>query len=102
MKNLIVLLFIFTGCGKNIPQCPECKIYTGDSSIGAMVRAQDNEKIYADDPKFDQMKAFTDDGFKAFVNTYVNGCKTWKKGIKLNESVIKQNLPQLKKLVKKK
>lgn len=100
-KILIFLsLFVIVSCGKKpIPACPKCKIYAGDSSQGAVVRAQDNEVIYANDPEFDNMVAMSAEGFKAFVQTYVYGCRQWKTRRltpAIKSDVYRKNKPQLK------
>lgn len=79
LKTLLVLmlLFLLSACGSTIPRCPKCEVYTGDSRDGSLVRKQDGKKIPVESPAFNQVKAFTDEGFEAFIKTYVNGCKSW-------------------------
>ena len=54
------------------------KIYVGDSKRGSIRRAQDKEEIFAIDPKFDNVKCYTDKDHKSWVKTYIGGCKKWK------------------------
>ena len=42
-----------------------------------------NEIIRADDPRFNDFIAMTTDDFKSLVVTYIQGCKTWKPGVKM-------------------
>ncbi len=99
--KFVILLILFSCGNKKIPECKECKIYIGDSQKSALVREQDEEYIYANTEEFNNMIGMTSEGFTAFVDTYINGCKTWKTK-KLNNKTLKMNLEQIKKLLKKK
>jgi hypothetical protein len=101
----IISLLFLSGCGPDeIPECEKCKIYIGDSSREAMVREQDQEFIYANSEQFDSMIGMTDEGFTAFVDTYINGCKEWKTRTKKTRKtkVYKRNIEQIKRMIKKK
>lgn len=103
--TIVCVCLLVSCCGtKKIPQCDSCKIYTGNSQTQSVDRSQENEKIYANTPQFDEIKCFTDKGFTDFVETYINSCQRWdKETVELkNNKTIKQNLEQLKKINKKK
>lgn len=62
----------------------EGKIYAGDPVAQAMVRKQAGEEIKASDPQFRDLMAMKwkgKDGFEGFIETYVYGCKEWKKEV---------------------
>jgi len=97
----ILALLVLASCGRDIPECPKCKVYKGDSTREALVREQDKEYIYANTPEFDKMLGVTEEGMEAFIDTYINGCKEWYKfagSVKAKKSnVYKRNKKQLKK-----
>lgn len=101
MKVILFLFFILISSCNDIPDCPECKVYAGNSDARSVERRQDNEEIQCASPKFDEMLCFTNDGFTAFVETYINGCRQWNTR-RTNKRFWKRNEIQLKRLLKKK
>jgi len=101
MKVFIFLLIILLGSCRSIPECKDCKVYAGNSHDRSVDRAQENEKVYCDQPQFDEMLCFTSEGFQAFVETYINGCARWDTR-KRNKSFWRNNEQQLKRLLDKK
>lgn len=59
------------------------KLYAGDSKRAGITRAQSNESIPANDPRFDDFVAMSYEDFRRFVAVYVYGCQTWKPGVKM-------------------
>lgn len=101
-SSLYILLFLLVSCGNEIPSCEKCKIWATDSNSGSIKRAQDNQEIFATDPEFDNFKCMSDEALEAFVDTYINGCKEWRREtVPLRENeAFRQNKKQLKKVLK--
>lgn len=80
---LILTLLSITSCSHgDIPKWGG-KIWAGDSKKIGIARAQDAEFIAASDPAFDQYLAISYADFRSLFATYVQGCKTWKKGTQM-------------------
>lgn len=101
MKSLIFIIVIFLSSCRSIPRCDDCKVYAGNSENMSVDRAQENEQIRCESPKFDEMLCFTQDGFQAFVETYINGCARWDTR-KRSLQFFRDNETQLKRFYKKK
>lgn len=89
MKHILLAILLATslvGCKrKKIPEW-HGKIYVGysDSSGIYMARTQDGEYIAVESDTFLGTVIFTPKDFESFFETYVNGCRTWKRGVPRN------------------
>jgi hypothetical protein len=80
---IATLLISLSGCVSGpIPEW-DGKLFAGDSSRGALVRAQSGEVISAHSPEFDEYVAMSYADFELFYKTYVLGCERWRPNVKM-------------------
>jgi len=77
---LLFVAFLLLG-NSGCPKAPEFhgKVYVGNSEGQSIDRAQENERIFCDEPKFDSCICLCGNDFQCFFDTFVTGCKTWRK-----------------------
>ena len=97
--RLLLLLFLMA-CACNEVPIWNGKVYValnkdedGQPIEPVIARKQSEEYIYPLDEAFHTMKCMSDEDFRSFVETYVNGCQKWEKGTKLNYSFWKKLKP---------
>lgn len=57
------------------------KIWAGDSRTQTIQRGQDAEEIACFDPRFDGYMCISYADFKTFYDTFVLGCRSWRKDL---------------------
>lgn len=80
---LSLVLVGFGSCSSPIPRW-DGEIFAGSHKDGGIVRRQAGQVIKGDDPQIDEFMAMRwkgPNGFEGFYETYVLGCKEWKKGV---------------------
>jgi hypothetical protein len=79
--SFAVLSLLLLGSCKSLPPVWNGKLWAGSSASIAIERAQDNEAISCAAPEFDNYVCMSYEDFKAFYETYVLGCKKWRKDV---------------------
>lgn len=79
-KFVLLALVIFLGSCKTVPNQPNYKpkLYAGDSSQGAVVRAQSHEVYSCQDPEFDNFVALRYEDLQCLYLTYIQNCERYK------------------------
>lgn len=79
LKTLVILnLYCVNGCKHPDPPPWYGKIFSGDSSQEAIVRAQSNEKIYCNDSNFNNYMCVTYEDFKDLIKI-IDSCAVWER-----------------------
>lgn len=81
--TLAIIIFSYLiGCGgngfENKPTGFNGLIWAGNSKEAAIERTQDNQKIQASDPAFDNYMAMSYDDFQCFAKVFVLNCMQYK------------------------